>query len=162
MRDLLFKQSSPDTEKPTDTTPVFYDPVQFLVNAIATEISIESKNQSGGFQFWAQINTHFFETSIASFNESLETLKTALGQNKELYDYAARFLIRIKSNPFANDAIKTTMISFSELDDALDLKTLVIDLDNQSNSFAKLILFIAINKPQLSLLIIDNVLNKGD
>ncbi|WNV45961.1 hypothetical protein [Aeromonas phage AerS_266] len=160
MRDRLFKQNHEEAQVEEKEQNLFYDPVQFLVNSIATEISIEAKNQSGGFEFWAQINTHFFETSIASFKESLDSLMQLLGKNKDLYDYAVRFLIRTKSSPFADDAIKTVMNSFSELDGSLDLKTLVGVDPVLADPFAKLILLIAVNKPQLSLLIVDNVLNQ--
>lgn len=158
MTERSFKLNEPEQSNGEQQPLSFYDPVQILVNSIAMEISMEAANQSGGFDFWGQINTHFFETSIASFNESLETLKNALAQNKELYDYAVRFLIRTKSNPFADEAIATVMISFSELNNALDLNTLVGLDPSKADSFSKLILFIAINKPQLSLLILNGVL----
>ncbi|QDB70386.1 hypothetical protein CF8_0217 [Aeromonas phage CF8] len=151
-----------DLEQPQETRPVFFDPVEQLVNDIALEMKLESANNSGGVQFWAQLNGRLFETSIGSFSEEVVGFRDYLASNKDTYDYAVRFMIRIHSKVYAEEAINTIGKSFEALSIPLGIGDVTGISFSTLDAFSKILMFIAVNKPILGALVLTGPLKRGE
>lgn len=145
-----------------DKFPPLFDAVELLVKDIALEMQLESANNSGGVQFWAQLNGRLFETSIGSFSEEAAGLRDFLTSNKDSYDYAVRFMIRVHSKVYAQEAIDTIGVSFEALSLPLGISDVTGISFSKLDAFSKILMFIAVNKPILGALLLSGPLKRGD
>lgn len=82
--------------------------INILTNEMETEIII-NKDSS---EFWKKANALVFEESLPSFREALTNLVTALGTDKEAYNYFSSMVTRVLSDPGTKPALELFVKGF--------------------------------------------------
>lgn len=130
-----------------------FDPCEALLVDIISEINYVFTNaKKYGMHFWSLVEQNFNETSVASFNKSILEQGRAQGDDKGLYDYSARFFLRILNRPYTEEALDINFGNYYKLMEELGLDTVV---DTPLN---KVFLFIVTNQLTISQVYTDSVI----
>lgn len=126
------------------------DKIKALLDSIAAELHTEIIFNKDSTNFWGKAQDYIFDNALLSFREGVNTLKEAVGEDKDMYNYMAAMIFRLFAQPHTRAALDQFGVGFDQTADDPVLGGFNFKAVQLSN-VEKLLLFYVVHSDRITL-----------